>query len=426
MEKKRAQKGLSMSEKNGYTIMPGEDTMIVLDAAPNAVCTIRLENEPAKHELVVIANSAGKVMFNIYPSGKTKTVATFTISFLKDGVAVTIPFLITVNKKESAAFPFFNGENLMPKLKGKKRKALTSEQIKTWSNADLVNKGYPPRPDKKQANDSWKIWKEVVSQDSVIIDPVQIPSPDIQAGPLIQNISTNWCGFEPQNRSGDRAFCQATGSWQVPYTSNSTGNIDYSAIWVGIDGGVPDLVQAGTEQNSIPFQFEGIMLFLTVCYAWTEFLPVQLRQMILTDCPVYQFDNVYVSVYITQDRIIPDPNGTCCVFIIENYTRQWSTVVRNCIDATSGITNFACNSVEWIVERPFIFPGGRRTTPALAKFRTLRIFGTSGYDGISGTYFGNKGGDRCVQFTMQEGTRVLALAKSVTDSQIKVSWRAAT
>ena len=64
-------------------------------------------------------------------------------------------------------------------------------------------------------------------------------------------------------------------------------------MWVGLDGdGTTDLVQAGTETDTVNY-FNGFVsvTFLSF-YAWTEFLPQQSTAVEITNFPVSAGDQM--------------------------------------------------------------------------------------------------------------------------------------
>ncbi|MGH3629118.1 MAG: G1 family glutamic endopeptidase, partial [Sciscionella sp.] len=73
--------------------------------------------------------------------------------------------------------------------------------------------------------------------------------------------SSNWSGYAQTNGG----YTSASANWTVPTVAPTSDN-RYSSTWVGIDGdGNSNLIQTGTEEDSINGQAR--------YYAWWEILP---------------------------------------------------------------------------------------------------------------------------------------------------------
>lgn len=96
--------------------------------------------------------------------------------------------------------------------------------------------------------------------------------------------STNWSGWV--DTSGGLGYNSASGNWTVP-TVTPTADDRYSSDWVGIGGDPsPDLIQAGTEQDSVGGQAQ--------YYAWYEVLPAPELQ--ITTITVHAGDSMRVTL----------------------------------------------------------------------------------------------------------------------------------
>ena len=59
--------------------------------------------------------------------------------------------------------------------------------------------------------------------------------------------------------------------WNDPGGNQQLNKQTFSALWVGLDGdNLTDLVQAGTEQDSVNFNLFFLNLTISTYYAWTE------------------------------------------------------------------------------------------------------------------------------------------------------------
>jgi hypothetical protein len=96
--------------------------------------------------------------------------------------------------------------------------------------------------------------------------------------------STNWSGWV--NTAGGLGYKTASGNWTVP-TVTPTSDNRYSSDWVGIGGDPsPDLIQAGTEQDSVGGKAQ--------YYAWYEVLPAP--ELKITTVAVRAGDSMRVTL----------------------------------------------------------------------------------------------------------------------------------
>lgn len=143
--------------------------------------------------------------------------------------------------------------------------------------------------------------------------------------------ATGNLGWESENWSGyavtGGTYTAVTGTWTVP-TVQPTPTDAYSSSWVGIDGfDDPDLIQAGTEQDSIGGQAQ--------YQAWWEILPA-------AQTPI--------------SSITVSPGDTIRASIAEAVGDEWTISVE---DLTSGqafstqqVYSGPLSSAEWIEEAP--------------------------------------------------------------------------
>lgn len=102
-----------------------------------------------------------------------------------------------------------------------------------------------------------------------------------------QQQSNNWSGYVATSGR----YTHVAGSWRIP-TVAVTPDDRYSSTWVGIGGDpTPDLIQAGTEQDSVGGQ--------AVYTAWTEILPEPETR--ITSMTVHPGD--VMSVDISQGKL---------------------------------------------------------------------------------------------------------------------------
>jgi hypothetical protein len=88
--------------------------------------------------------------------------------------------------------------------------------------------------------------------------------------------------------------------------SDPANNATYSSFWVGLDGwGTTDLVQAGTETDTINTTTGFASITLISTYAWTEFLPPQQASIEVAGFVVNPGDRIFVEVWVTGNGLGP-------------------------------------------------------------------------------------------------------------------------
>ncbi|HEX4216583.1 MAG TPA: G1 family glutamic endopeptidase [Candidatus Dormibacteraeota bacterium] len=153
--------------------------------------------------------------------------------------------------------------------------------------------------------------------------PRVVPAHSLQAARNAGWQSENWSGYAITGST----YTSVTGTWTVPTVQPSSSDA-YSSSWVGIDGyNDGDLIQTGTEQDSIGGQAE--------YQAWWEILPA-------AETPI--------------SSITVSPGDTIRASITQGTGGEWTISIE---DLTSGQTfstqqsySGPLSSAEWIEEAP--------------------------------------------------------------------------
>jgi len=110
-----------------------------------------------------------------------------------------------------------------------------------------------------------------------------------------------------------------TGTWHVPFVTGEPNTKTFSALWVGLDGdGTTDLVQAGTQQQAARINLGFILFTLTNYYAWTEFLPQQPTEQVISNFTVNPGDEILTEVWVGTGEDEPTLSGASGRFFIMN------------------------------------------------------------------------------------------------------------
>jgi hypothetical protein len=248
------------------TIRPGISSQIPLQTLPNAECTLRAQgsDNDSDHSLKLYADGQGVILVQARPSGEstaqleldctagdTNRVSLLELRADKTGQVTPGAVAIRPNidpKTRSGA------STIRPALQG---------DPGLLSNDEIVQRGYPARPDVKTSPDAYAAWLKAVSKPATYIKPEIVERRDRFHGPAkviedggalnpaaVRNgvTSSNWSGYVATAAAG--TYTQINGDWHVPSVTGEVGKTTYSAYWVGVDGwGSADVVQAGTEQE---------------------------------------------------------------------------------------------------------------------------------------------------------------------------------
>jgi hypothetical protein len=158
--------------------------------------------------------------------------------------------------------------------------------------------------------------------------------------------SSNWSGYEETGPGAH--FTEVAAGWTVPKleADDVTG---YSSTWVGVDGtGTPDLIQAGTEQDSTTSG--------PVYYAWYELLPGS----------AVDLGDVHPGDKVTASIAQALPNKWLISVADTTSGKAWDQQVSYTAVA---------DSVEWIVEAP--------TSTASKTVEPLAAFGSVTFSNLS-------------------------------------------
>jgi len=128
------------------------------------------------------------------------------------------------------------------------------------SNSQLLEQGYPPRPDPQADPSQYSRWLDAISRPVTVFQPVPITHIGLHAyGQYIGSGTCNWTGFVQSADSFPNENCGLTTNWtgttysiyhfysSVPWITSAGG----TALWAGIGGlnvstfGVSNLIQSG-------------------------------------------------------------------------------------------------------------------------------------------------------------------------------------
>ena len=404
-------------ERFERTVLPGLPTLVSLEIQPHSVCYLS-DAKLGDDRLQLDADEYGVVRFHATASRDGAPLEVLLEEVYEDGTTVTHTIALSADANHWAPPTRVDrdGRQTIPAL---------TDDPQDLSNEDLVRRGYPPRPDPKEAPIRYARWRQIVSQEYVRVNPKQVEHPDVRftkiepetvmsptlplpppserealekllggvlpvprqlIDSMFNSSSSTWSGVyvtEPANQ-----FFVVEADWTVPRVFAGPTSPTYSAVakWVGLGNSSSDLFQSGTDSES--FNFMGWQF--ANYWMWIEPLPY--APWSVPNFLIEPGDRISVSIFVADERgttWFQEPLGGGLTnrddtiwFMLYNKTRRlsyWGTYPT--VDR-GGRFRFNGNTAEFILERPSSSRGGAF---ALANFciTTMRncAFADSEYGG---------------------------------------------
>jgi hypothetical protein len=353
------------SEPVRLTVAPNVSLPIAMKTLPKAVCILHAEGDSdVAHSFKVFANDEGMIRFQVRPSAESEQIARLAVDCAAGAKSRTFELELRSNAVPTLEMPAPQPDVRAPQPGDVIRPALTEAEAHALSGEELVQRGYPVRPDEQQAPEAFAAWRQAVTKAARRVDARQVANPDVQHGRRIKGTivteGPNWSGFELKASAG--TYDLVEGEWNIPTANYESNSHTYSALWVGLDGDhLTDLLQAGTEQDNQDLNFGVFHIYVTTYYAWSEFLPLQPTEMELGNFAVSPGDLLYSEVWVGNAGQLPSLSGLFGIAFLEDVTRSEFATIYTC----RGLTlNNNCTSLgqvivggseaEWIMERPTV------------------------------------------------------------------------
>jgi len=357
-----------------------------MQTLPNATCILHAEGvNDNKHQKKLFANDDGIVRFQVRPSVESDKTARFEVDCAADGKVSIFPLELRPSSAPTADMPIPSAEMAKPSPTISVRPALAETDALHLSSDELARRGYPIRPDEKQAPEAFATWLEAVTKPARQVSSRLVANPDVTHSPRKITggfgTSSNWSGFE--DRGPAFTYDLVMGKWYVPRVYYETNHHDYSAFWIGLDGdGTSDLWQAGTEQDINDITIFGIHFDFTSYYAWSEFLPPQATEQVIANLSVNPGDLMFSEVWVGNAGQGPSLSGLYAIALVENISRSEYTYIYTCRGlslfgtcfpfAQTGIPGY---EAEWIMERPTV----NGSLPDLADYKYAYMYDAYAY-----------------------------------------------
>jgi len=407
----------------GVTVVPRSFSALPVKTIPHAICSLHAEgNTDFGHTMKLFSDDEGVVRFEAKPEDESQAIAHFELDCASATQTAIFPVHLRSSFTPSPTMPAPVREGVKPKAGSFIRPSLSEHEGLRLTDEELAARMYPPRPNPLEAPEAYATWRRLVGQPAMFIPPQPMPHPDVthtfrnrQAG---TKSYTNWSGFELNG--GGNTYEILFGTWVVPAVSGEATKSDYSSFWIGLDGdGTDDLVQDGTEQEVYPVYFKGLWYHFRSYYAWTQFLPQQQTEVVLTNFPVNAGDEIWSSVFMGTAQGSVQQNGQFGNFMIENVTQgtfSWTTTDR-------GNTPVSGVSAEWIMERPTLIDSkGNQTLADLADYGTATMNYAYAISPTAGTVYYNSAPNLNITMVNANQTDSLSSVSASTVSSMQFTW----
>ena len=242
-----------------YTVMPGITSTIFMKVQPDLAFTLHQENEQAeKKGLRLYSDSNGNIHFNIHPPHHSDEISKLVLDSIHNATLFRYPVHLRFHHQPTEEMPAPPEKG--PAKPDERMTRLSEKEISELSNAELLKRGYPARPDQTNSPQLYRAWLEIVSLPLDISQPSFAPM-DWHAnlfsaarrahvngngnfGTTLASLP-NGCGFELRSKNFD-AYNNVKAKLQVPYLNDHVYGSACQFI-VGFDSADTDLdsIQTG-------------------------------------------------------------------------------------------------------------------------------------------------------------------------------------
>ncbi|HEY8088667.1 MAG TPA: G1 family glutamic endopeptidase, partial [Polyangiaceae bacterium] len=235
----------------------------------------------------------------------------------------------------------------------------------TLPDADLIARGYPPRPAAPESSPEYQGWLRTVSTPRTLVPAHRrARSGGLRHGAPSRfgATSNNWAGVVASTPfSGQGQYWNVQGRWGVPSVNaaslSSMPTYSAAAMWVGLDSN--DVWQAGTDSESsifTRFTFNGAYRFqVQTESAWIEAFPA--NEYTLPNVTPRIGDQMQVQVWVGDSTGATTFNGnrlsgpdSTMWFLVTDLTNGQTALDTYSIPYQG--TLFTGDTAEFIVERP--------------------------------------------------------------------------
>ena len=168
-----------------YTIAPDVESLIILKTLPNSICFLHREDDDSTSDYILklYADQDGIIRFHVRSDIEAEYIMKFIIKCENDNKSIRYPLELRSTFKATNEMPF--PVNDTPKSSPNDthiRPAISEQEILNLSDEELLERGFPPRPDPSTSPEAFDTWKKVVSIPMTIVKPQMVTNHGVRAG----------------------------------------------------------------------------------------------------------------------------------------------------------------------------------------------------------------------------------------------------
>jgi hypothetical protein len=379
LEHLAAKRPTVVTHREERRVPPECATLITVQVKPQSVCYLYHPKAPERR-IQIDADNRGIVRFNARAL-KGAEPTEFHLESHHAGRADLHAISLTADIRHTSAMSAPELVNA-PVVTGALRPPLEGDPM-ALPNAELVARGYPPRPDPEKSPGQYSRWLKNVSRSLTMIDTRLVAHPDYnrskgQEGPPGHAVTKgaapnlagskaninfyNWTGAYLTHPTAQ--FFSISAEWNTPLVFALQGGPAFSAMveWIGLDNNAGDLYQSGTGSEC----YNILLWEITTYFMWMEMLPWS--WWVVPNFPVSPGDRIIVDIWVANqfgDTIYQDvawggltPQDNSVWFYLTNASNGASFMGTYPTAAQSqdgqSSTGFTGKTAEFILERPTI------------------------------------------------------------------------
>ena len=191
-----------------FTVPPRLSSHVRVRSLPNAACTVRREGDDSSSpSLLVYSDPEGFLDLYVRPTDEFDESSRLVIDAEADGDSAQHVLELRAALEPTAEMPSPPALSAWRGESAQVRPALGFDEVLRISDEELLERGYPLRPDPDQALHAFDGWLRTVTSHSVRVDPHVVVRPDVSHSgrllPTAQSLQTcNWCGFTIEDVNG--------------------------------------------------------------------------------------------------------------------------------------------------------------------------------------------------------------------------------
>jgi hypothetical protein len=165
--------GTSEGQRHERTVAPGSATLVSIQAAPHATCYLS-HADVSEHRLQLDADEFGVVRFHASAPSDAAPLEVRLEEHREDGVRLAHTLVVSADEHH-----WDPARDAGIASQGETIPALVDDP-RHLTNAELVSRGYPPRPGPGAAPARHERWRRLVSQDYTRVNSTKIEHPDVR------------------------------------------------------------------------------------------------------------------------------------------------------------------------------------------------------------------------------------------------------